>query len=121
MPSAAMWCGARFVISSPLNRTWPESGLTKPVITFTDVVFPEPLRPMMPTTSFSPTEKLTPSNALIPPKLFDTSSSHKKSITPTLHYSITPVPLHLYPALHLFIFSLEIAHDSLGLEKNQRH
>src|SRR5713226_8031762 len=112
MPREAILCGGKPVISLPLNQTWPELGLTNPVMILTAVVFPEPFRPIIPRIWFSATEKLTRSRALTPPKPFETSCRLSSS---------TSLSSHLDPALDLLVFSFQVTHDPLGLEQNERH
>ena len=56
--SSKIWDPGR--LRHALNRMLPESGLTKPVIRLTRVVFPAPLGPMMPRTS--PLNRVNPTS-----------------------------------------------------------
>ena len=55
------------VMSSPQNSTLPAVGLIWPRMLLNSVVLPEPFGPITPTISPGPTDKLTPSTALIAP------------------------------------------------------
>ena len=64
-------------IGSPLRRTVPCTGFTKPVIASISVVFPAPFGPIRPTTSPGATVTDASLTAVTPPKrtvMFDTSS-----------------------------------------------
>jgi hypothetical protein len=63
---------ARDVLSP--EKTRPELILMNPVMQFTTVVLPDPLGPMIPSTSPSFTSKLTRLRARIPPKALVASS-----------------------------------------------
>src|SRR5690606_11199286 len=52
----------------PSSRTRPASGGRWPLMTFSNVVLPEPFGPISPTSSPSPTSKLASSIAVRPPK-----------------------------------------------------
>src|SRR5579862_7094352 len=49
-------------ISSRSIRTWPESGISRPIRCFRSTLLPPPLRPIMATDSPVSTRKLTPSS-----------------------------------------------------------
>ncbi len=67
MPRRESSSGDMPVMSSPQNSTPPEVGLIWPRMLLNSVVLPEPLGPMTPTISPGPTDRLTPSTALIAP------------------------------------------------------
>ena len=55
-------------MSTPSRRTLPACGATRPEMTSSVVVFPEPLAPMRPTIAPGSASKVTPSSACTPPK-----------------------------------------------------
>ncbi|MNW08351.1 hypothetical protein D3C71_2051190 [compost metagenome] len=66
-PLQATWCAARPVTSSPAMRTEPWRGASRPMMDFTVVDLPMPLRPISVTTSRSRTSKLMPNSAWLAP------------------------------------------------------
>ncbi len=70
--------GDMLVMSSPQNSTLPVVGLIWPRMLLNSVVLPEPLGPMTPTISPGPTDRLTPSTALIAPYCLRTSRTSRK-------------------------------------------
>jgi len=64
-------------MSSPHSSTEPDVGRIWPRMLLNSVVLPEPLGPITPTISPGPTEKLTPSTALIAPYALRTSRTSR--------------------------------------------
>src|SRR5579872_3612778 len=58
------------VTSRPAKTIVPSSGVSRPVIRFTSVVFPAPFEPTMETRRSCSTKKSTPSTARLSPKDF---------------------------------------------------
>jgi hypothetical protein len=67
MPSRARRTGVAPATSTSLNLTRPDVGVVSPVSTFTSVVLPAPLGPMIETNSPASTRRLTPSSAHVAP------------------------------------------------------
>ena len=63
MPRLASFTGPMPAMSSPLKRTTPRVGLSRPVRTLTSVVLPAPFGPTIETSSPSATESVTSSSA----------------------------------------------------------
>src|SRR5690606_29014086 len=83
-PRRASSAGGRPSMEFPLRSTRPESGARWPLRILMSVVLPEPFGPISPTSSPSSIEKLTPSRALTPPKLFDTFSMTRHGMATSL-------------------------------------
>ena len=67
MPARATRYGAQPVISVPAKRTRPPLGGTRPMIAFSVVLRPEPLRPSRAATSPSATSRSMPWRAMLLP------------------------------------------------------
>ena len=63
MPRCASFTGPMPAMSSPLKRTTPAVGLSRPVSTFTSVVLPAPFGPTIDTSSPSAIDSDTSSSA----------------------------------------------------------
>src|SRR5690606_25688670 len=83
-PRRASSAGGRPSMEFPSRSTRPESGARWPLRMLMSVVLPEPFGPISPTSSPSSIEKLTPSRALTPPKLFDTLSMTRHGMATSL-------------------------------------
>src|SRR6185436_180095 len=68
------------VMFSPQNSTDPAVGLICPRMLLNSVVLPEPFGPMTPTISPGPTDKVTPSTALIAPYDFFMSLTSRNGV-----------------------------------------
>src|SRR5262245_4438420 len=95
------WVGLP-VMSAPSNRTRPDVGAVRPAITFTMVLFPEPLGPIRPRISPLASWKDTPSTALTPPKCLarlSTSSTERAppSLDQALHRRHETTARHVQP------------------------
>ena len=80
MPRSTTSQGRRPVMSSPLNRMRPSSGLRILVIRRSRVVLPAPFGPIRPTISLRPTSKLTLFTAVRPPKRLVRPSTLKNGV-----------------------------------------
>src|SRR5689334_6136700 len=70
--------GSSSVTSAPSMRMLPTSALSKPAITFSSVVLPEPLGPRMVTNSPAATARLTSASAATSPKDLLTASMSRR-------------------------------------------
>src|SRR6516164_3711900 len=68
MPARARLVGVSMVMSRPPKRIAPSVGISAPATHFSSVLLPEPLGPMRPRNSFSPTIRSTPLKATSRPK-----------------------------------------------------
>ena len=77
IPSRVIFRGAMPVMSRPANLIDPLLGSSQPVTMFTNVVFPAPFAPMMPTISSFSTDTLMSFAAVTAPKVLLTPVASK--------------------------------------------
>ena len=65
--------GSHSTLARPSMSTWPRVGRSMPLVIFSAVVLPEPLRPSRTRVSPASTAKLTPASIGRPPISYDTS------------------------------------------------
>ena len=91
MPMPSRSSGRYSARSTSSSRTVPDCGATRPEITSSVVVLPEPLAPISPTMEPGSASKVTPSSACTPPNCTRTSATVRRAGCTAAGLSVTAV------------------------------